>query len=155
MKVRKQTNVESILTGRLSIRLLRIYAFIIGVGICVWIPFEDGNLRWVILFALAIAIWLSMRLMLITRNGKIRSDLAYPIIGLLCGISVAPFAIGLVLVKIGLHAHQVPDFKYEDIVFLIQTIYVWGIAGLITGSGFLVLNISKEEKAANKNANCS
>jgi len=155
MHIENTSEIEIDLTGRLSIRILRIYAFMIGVGICIWIPFEDGNLRWVIIFALAIAIWLALRLSLITIKGKILSNLAYLLIGLLVGISVTPFAIGLILVKNGIHGHLVPDFTYEDIMFLIQTVYVWGIAGLFIGSGFLMLNISKKYKAEDKNANCS
>ena len=145
---------EDILSGSPSVRWTRIYAFLIGFFVFAWLPFEDPNLRWVIMFSAAIAVWIGVKILGILM-GKWSKALAYPLSGLLAGLCLTLIALGLMLIKNGLHGHDAPDFTYEDVVYLLQISYVWVVVGTIIGTGLLLIKLSRQLRKPDTHANRS
>lgn len=63
--------------------------------------------------------------------------------GLAAGAAAAPLGALLMLVKISLHAHPVPDFTLADILAGLQATPAWTLAGLCAGGalGLTVLGL--------------
>ena len=55
--------------------------------------------------------------------------------GVAAGVGVAPLAVLLILIKVGLHAHPVPDFTTADVAAVLARMPVWVIAGGFLGAG--------------------
>jgi uncharacterized membrane protein YjjP (DUF1212 family) len=119
-------------------RWLRLAALALSIGILVWLPFEDNDERWVIFFALAIALLLSAAVLLrITSN----RPLAWPVYLLVAGAAgalVTPLALLLMAVKSGLHGHLAPDYTLAQVTSVIARTPVWLAGGLLIGLGAAV-----------------
>ena len=123
-----------------ELRRLRILALVIGILIFIWLPFEDTHLRWVILFAVAIATWGAARVLTTFQTGTRIGLFIYPIAGALAGLSVTIIEILLMVFKNGLHGHSSPDFTYEQMAALLPYALLWTAVGLIIGTGLLLWN---------------
>jgi hypothetical protein len=110
---------------------------IAGLAWFVWLGYEDVGLRVVLL----LSAWLSMAYVatLWVRWGEgsliggkqyiIRSAIA----GLVGGATAPPLADILMLAKVSLHSHAVPDFTARDLGAVLGRTPVWALAGLAVG----------------------
>lgn len=55
-------------------------------------------------------------------------------VGLVAGALIGPLTALLMLVKIGLHAHPVPDFSPEDLVQALSRTIYWAVLGAVIGA---------------------
>ncbi|MFU8772815.1 MAG: hypothetical protein ACNA8H_10400 [Anaerolineales bacterium] len=132
---------------RSHIHRMRIAAMLIAAFFFIWLPFEDVDVRAVVLLAIAICAWIGVRILIRPANkGKI--SIAYQaLIGLLCGFGISPVAVGLMAVKTGLHGHPLPDFTPEQIYTVIWLSPYFGISGLLIGLGTGLLRNYLEKNA--------
>ena len=59
--------------------------------------------------------------------------------GAAAGALVGPIAVILILLKIGLHAHPVPDFSSADVAAVLAQLPIWTAAGAFLGAGAALL----------------
>ncbi|NIS81033.1 MAG: hypothetical protein GTO14_12680 [Anaerolineales bacterium] len=117
--------------------IIRIAWAAIGLFWFLWLGLEDRDLGIVILLAVALAavsgITLLVRRMgdenLKRRQWLVRGTVA----GLMSGAAVSPIAAVLMLLKIGLHAHPVPEFSTADLIAVLGRTPVWVVVGLLAG----------------------
>lgn len=108
-----------------------------GVSWFVWLGYEDVGLGPVLLLSILIAaayvltLWRRWAVLagLTPRQLQVRTGLA----GLVAGLTTAPLAAMLMLAKIALHAHPVPDFSRQDVLAVLARTPVWAAAGLAAG----------------------
>jgi hypothetical protein len=122
-----------------QLRKLRIAAIVIAIFFFLWLPVEDLHERTVVLLAVAVAVWIGARFLLVLSTKGSALVIFHAVIGLLCGLGISPLAIGLMAVKTGLHGHEVPDFTPAQIQNVFWLAPYFGISGLLIGlgSGFL------------------
>jgi len=128
-------------------RRIRILALILGILIFAWLPFEDTNLRWLILLAIALCAWGTVRLLTGFPSSARIGVWIYPISGALAGIAVVPTAIVLMIIKSGSHGHGTADFTIGQVVSLILRTPVWVISGILIGLGILLWQKTKPIQA--------
>jgi apolipoprotein N-acyltransferase len=114
---------------------LRVAALAIGVGLLLWLPFEDTNVNAVLLFSATICGWWVVRFLagLPASAEKVAWRHALP--GTLGGLAVSPLAILLMAVKTGLHGHPSPDFTPEQLHVVLASTPAWMAAGFLLGLG--------------------
>jgi hypothetical protein len=103
----------------------------------VWLAYEDRDLSTLmglsavicVAFALTgVARWRGRRLT--DRRRWLLESMGF---GLLTGALVAPVAVILMLVKISLHSHGMPDFSSADIGAVVNRTPIWAMAGVLSG----------------------
>jgi hypothetical protein len=118
-------------------RRLRAYGLVLGVLFFLWLPFEDTHTRYALLLAAGLSAWLGLRYGV--RFAARRYLFGYALLGVLVGLAVAPVALALMAVKVGLHAHGFSDFTLSQILAIFESAPWWALAGGIAGGlgGFL------------------
>jgi ethanolamine transporter EutH len=101
----------------------------------VWLPFEDLQQNWVLLFSIAIAGLTSAYFLARTTEKLKHSWWLYLLTGLLAGLAVTPLAIFLMALKGGIHSHPSADFTAQQVLQVIYTTPVWILAGSLIGLG--------------------
>ncbi len=114
-----------------------------GLLAVAWIGFEDRGLAAVTLLAWMI----SISSLLTIRARRNRQEPILPPAGLrwwllagaAAGALAGPIEAVLILLKVGLHAHPVPDFSTGDVVEVLARIPIWMAAGAVFGAGAALL----------------
>ena len=117
---------------------LRILWAMAGLFWFVWFGFEDRGIQMVVVVAVGFALPLGFQVFTAWQTSAdsmqatwmLRSVLS----GGIAGILVSPIAIVLVLIKVSLHQHEVPDFSQMDLQNLLQRIPFWLLTGLLFGA---------------------
>jgi len=117
-------------------RLSRAAWILTGLLGLAWIGVEDRGLTAVITLAWMIA--LSSLLTVRARRGS------WVLQGAAAGVLVAPIAAVLILLKVGLHAHPLPDFSSNQVASLLARMPVWAAAGGILGAGAALIERAAE-----------
>lgn len=115
----------------------RLLWALVALAWFLWIGYEDRSLTIVMLVALLLAIrlFVSLRLRWTSRGGeRFAQPLWNAVLGSASGASVPVLAALLILVKVSLHNHPVPDFQIEDIQAVLGRTAVWALAGLLVGA---------------------
>jgi len=117
-------------------RLAWILTGLLGVA---WIGLEDRGLAAVTLLAWMISI--SALLTARARRSR-REPIPRPtglrwwlLAGAAAGALAGPLEALLILLKVGLHAHPVPDFATADVGAVLARIPIWTAAGALLGAG--------------------
>lgn len=119
----------------------RLFALGLGILLLFWLPVEDLDQRWVILFAaafsaLAAALYLSKSNPAKTSSfQEKKSWLVFALVGALAGLAVPLLATLLMIFKIGLHGHPSPDFTPGQILAVFYRTPVFILAGLFISLG--------------------
>jgi hypothetical protein len=108
-----------------------------GLGWFFWLGYEDLGLAPVLLLSMWISaayvltLWRRWAVLvgLTPRQVILRTGLA----GLVAGLTTPPLADVLMLAKISLHSHPVPDFTSQDLLAVLARAPVWMAAGLVAG----------------------
>jgi hypothetical protein len=116
-------------------RWLRLAGLALGIGFFLWLPFEDLDILWPLVFAALIILWLAARLWLSLPKHLAARWAALPLLGTLAGLLVAPLALFLMAVKTGVHGHSGPDFSGSQIIATLARTPYWTLAGLLLGGG--------------------
>lgn len=123
-------------------RLSRGLWSVAGLFGFLWLGYEDRGL-----WAVSILAWLLGMAALATwraRRGPGGGDLRWWIpAGAALGAAVSALAVLLILVKLGLHAHPIPDFTASDVRSVLGRAPLWGIAGASLGAGSALLERSR------------
>jgi hypothetical protein len=106
-----------------------------GILVLVWLSIENDSLFLLIIIS-ALTTTLGM-IVLLSRSSRpaLERWYAYPLVGAVTGLLIIPVALVLVLVKIGLHNHPLPDFSPEQVHALLRLTPVSILAGFLTGLG--------------------
>ena len=64
--------------------------------------------------------------------------------GAAAGALVGPMAAVLILLKIGLHAHPVPEFSSADAAAVLARVPIWAAAGGLLGAGAALVERAAE-----------
>lgn len=103
-----------------------------------WLSFEDQGVQTVVIIATGIGVPLGFQLFaalpLPANHAQNAWMLGSILSGGIAGFLVSPIAILLVLIKISLHQHPVPDFSVMDLQNLWQRTPFWLLAGLLFGA---------------------
>ncbi len=122
-------------------RILRLGGILLGVVAMLWLSFEGRDERQAILLAALLsslgAIATGLRF-----GGRLRGYW-YLLLGAAFGTLVPLLAVLLMVVKIGLHGHSVPDFTLAQISAVLRLIPVWGGVGLLVGGAAALYNRSR------------
>ena len=120
--------------------VVRVAWGISGLLWFIWLSYEDRSLTSVMLVAAAILMAASLT---IFYRSIWQRDLPgsrgffwIALLGLVAGLSMSLLTVGLLVVKISLHNHSVPDFSVLDMVSVLSRIPIWGIVGLLSGVSF-------------------
>ncbi len=114
-----------------------------GVGWFFWFAYEDRGFVAVLLvaaaFAAALGLTVQSRLWAGWRRRR-RAAVAWTaLVGLGSGASVSLLAVLLMLVKVSLHDHPVPDFTLADLRAVLGRTPVWALGGTMIGASLGVL----------------
>lgn len=118
-------------------RQLRVAFILVGFAFFVWLPFEDQNLRWVLLLASLASILIVVYLAIRVFPARLGNHY-FPILGVIAGLLIPPLAVLLMALKTGLHGHLVPDFTRSQVISVLQRMPVWMVAGFLVGLGLAI-----------------
>ena len=116
--------------------MIRIFAVLLGIAFLFWVPLEDSSENPAILFAYFFSTWLVAALLIRFKKPTPFTTINIIFAGILSGATVTPLIHLLMVFKIGLHAHLVPDYSYEQFVSVFNRTPIWFISGFLTGMGF-------------------
>lgn len=119
-------------------RWLRPTAIMLGVGMLVWLPFEESHENWVVFFAVSIAALFAAAALLRWAGPGSRPWLIYPLITGAAGALVTPLALLLMAVKSGIHGHSAPDYTSTQVSSVLLRTPLWLVSGLLIGLGIAV-----------------
>lgn len=128
-------------------------AIFLGVGILIWMVFENNNAVWTVMFAGSILIVAIAGLFFHRPRAQRASWWWLPAFGLAAGLTLAPLAILLMAVKTGLHGHASPDFTSEQILRVLQASPIWAASGLFIGAGITILILIAKHTNSKNNIN--
>ncbi len=120
---------------------LRWSSFLLGMIILFWLPIEDENLTVAIILAIAIC-FLGVAL---AREKRQLASRNYVWVGLLGGLCVGPVGFLLMVFKIGLHHHRIPDFTINQLFRFVVSSPIWAISGGVLGFGAYLYHISRRQ----------
>lgn len=129
--------------------ITRYFAITTGILVLVWLSIENDSLFLLTIIS-ALITTLGM-IVLLSRSSWPFLDrwYAYPLAGAVTGLLIIPAALVLVLVKIGLHNHPLPDFSPEQVHALLRLTPALILAGFLTGSGFHAWKIYQLKRHTN------
>lgn len=117
---------------------LRAFWLMAAIFWFVWVGFEDRGVQAVVIVAVAFALPLGLQLFAAWQTFALPTQAAWMLrsvlSGAIAGILVVPITIVLVLIKISLHQHDVPDFSVMDLQNLLPRTPFWILAGLLFGA---------------------
>jgi hypothetical protein len=119
--------------------MVRFLAIFLGIAIILWIPFEDSSEIPAILFGFFISTGLMGALLTRFKHPSLFTTINIVIAGILTGASITPLILLLMVLKVGLHAHPLPDYSYEQFISIINRTPIWFISGLLAGIGFGII----------------
>jgi predicted permease len=111
-----------------------------GFLVLLWLPIEDHN--FVAATLLAFAICFIGTVSIVAKRKTISRKFSW--MGFLGGFCVGPVSFMLMVFKIGLHSHKVPDFTIPQLFQLILIAPVWALSGLLVGYGVHIYSMAKE-----------
>lgn len=118
---------------------LRWMSLILGGIMLFWLPVEDQNFIAVILFSFAIC---CLGAFTFSRRRNLPSwQSAW--MGLWAGLCVGPVSFLLMIFKIGLHSHNMPDFSLFQLFHLLEIAPIWGMVGGLLGGGLYLYQLSR------------
>ena len=124
------------MTLRLAARLAWLAT---GGGWLVWLALEDQTVVGPLLIALgaAAAGWLTSIARFEPAASGRRRRLIVLAIGLMVGAALTPLAAVLMLVKVSLHSHPVPDFETAQVWSVLARLPIWSVIGLLLSAAYL------------------
>jgi hypothetical protein len=114
-------------------------SFLLGGIILFWLPVEDVSLTAAVVLSAAVCFLAAIAFV---RKWKLLSH-HYPWAGLTGGLIVGPLGFLLVVLKIGLHSHNTPDFTIMQLLQIIKSSPYWGMSGFLIGWGVHLYRLSK------------
>jgi hypothetical protein len=114
---------------------IRYYAIILGIIFLAWIPIEDIHEGFVLVLAGAFTALLAVLYLNRHRKAHRGTWLRQAAIGAIAGLCVTPISLMLMVFKIGVHGHEVPDFTPQQMARVIELTPVWASTGLLVGLG--------------------
>jgi hypothetical protein len=118
-------------------------ALALGILGIFWLPVEDLDDHYAVLFAAAICTLLAARWVVSLSAQKRPRFILYIFIGSLAGLAVSPLAVLLMTFKIGLHSHPVPDFTFAQITAVALRAPIWTMGGGLIGLGIAFLDLAR------------
>jgi hypothetical protein len=118
----------------------RIAVLVIGIGILIWLPFEDRNENPALFFSLLLCSLAGAFILHRIWSNTTPPIWAYPLLGTLCGAALPLAAVLLMAVKTGLHSMP-PDYSIADLSVLMR-IPVWAGVGFLLGLVRVLAGIS-------------
>lgn len=118
---------------------LRGLSIALGVVILFWLPIEDIHLTFATLFAYAICF---LGTALVGNKWQLTTR-SYPRAGFVGGLCVGPVGFMLMVIKIGLHNHETPDFTLGQLFRLLFLAPTGAISGFLFGLGLHLYHISR------------
>lgn len=116
------------------LRLLRIAFILLGAFILLWLSTENRDVR--LTLSLGVVFCLLVGLRAAIRMGVSRiSPLALAGIGGLIGLFTPLLAVILMILKIGLHSHQTPDFTLFQVIEVLARAPFFMLGGFLAGLG--------------------
>jgi hypothetical protein len=124
------------------LRNLRLLSILAGVLLLGWLPFEDGRLTWVLVFA-GVLCALGAGFVLINKKAPEIRTRDILLAGLLAGLMITPVALFLMAFKSGIHDHGTPDFTLSQAFWVILRTPFWTAAGVLIGLGAVQLRAAR------------
>ena len=116
---------------RIKLRV-RLSFLALWIAILLWLPVEDTSPTNPRILAAFASLLLAARTALRFRE---RSLLLHAGLGLGAGLLVNPLTAGLMVIKSGLHAHNIPDFSVAMLAGVLADTPAYGLGGLLIGMG--------------------
>jgi len=115
--------------------MMRLAGLLLGMGVLIWIPFEDTTTSWVLVFAVAIGCLSGVRLYASQKVlGNTGQTARGAVIGALSGLLVSPLAFGLMAFKSGIHGHGFSDFSAAQMRSVVGLLPYFALSGIAIGS---------------------
>jgi hypothetical protein len=119
---------SSDLKGRL---ILRWVGICLAILLFIWLPIEDTNVVFVLLLSAGFCSWIAARWCQAVDRSTSPSRAV--LVGAVLGLAVTPFALILVVVKAGVHAHGFVDFTNEQLILILKSTPIWVLLGASVG----------------------
>ncbi len=114
---------------------LRTGGLILGIGILVWLPFEERSELGVLLISGAICTWSAFWILRVRVESEKQLLLRHGVIGAGAGLLIVPVALLLMALKTGLHGHGTPDFTVGQMQLVLSRVPYFIISGFLVGVG--------------------
>lgn len=132
---------------RVPRRLLTLAALLYLAAGFVWIGYEDQSARWVSLMGAGGALLGTVVFCRRRFGGGEYAPRQWlfgcALAGLAAGVAAAPMTIVLMALKVSLHSHATPDFTPGEVLAIIETLPVWGMAGLLLGAATGLVGLAR------------
>ena len=122
------------LVGRKERFWLRISGLILGIGILIWLPIEEGSELGVLLISGAICIWSAIWILRVPVKNDKQLLLRHAIVGVGAGLLLAPMAIILMALRTGIHGHGTPDFTVGQMQDILSRMPYFVLSGFLSVS---------------------
>jgi uncharacterized membrane protein YedE/YeeE len=132
--------------------MVRFFAILLGIALLFWVPLEDASENLAILFAYFISSWLVGALLIRYKNPTRLTIIIIIFAGILTGATITPLILLLMVLKVGLHAHLVPDYSFDQFITVINRTPIWFISGFLTGIG---IGIIRKSICVRQEPNCA
>ena len=119
--------------------MVRVLSILLGIAILFWFQLEDSSENLAILFAYFISTWLVGALFMRLKNPSHFTIINIVFAGILTGTTITPLILLFMVLKIGLHAHLIPDYSYEQFISIINRTPIWFTSGFLAGMGFGII----------------
>ena len=119
--------------GNLAIRLGLIGT---GILILVWLPIEDAGTNAAQALGATASALAALR---IFPEGARQTAAGRLIAGLAAGVFASPVAAGLMVLKMGIHAHAIADYSLLDFQLVLRRSPFYAAGGLIVAAGIHLL----------------
>ena len=123
-------------------------AFLYALALFYWFGNEDRSLAFVTALGAGGAILLAVHAALGARAEPPPAVVEYRWIarmagrGLMGGLLAAPLTVSLMLMKISLHGHEMPDFTAQTLIGTLTRTPAWAAAGTVAGLGFGLIHLA-------------
>lgn len=115
--------------GNLAVRLGLLGS---GILILVWLPVEDGSTNAAQAIGTAAGTLAALRVIPV---GLRQTALGRLAAGLIAGLLASPTAAGLMVLKMGIHAHAISEYSLLDFQVVLGRTPVFALGGLLVAAG--------------------
>jgi hypothetical protein len=122
----------------------RISGLILGIGILIWLPVEEQSELGVLIISGVICTWSAIWILFKPVHKNKQLILRHGVVGVGAGLLLAPLAVLLMALKIGIHGHGTPDFTVGQMQLVLSRVPYFVLSGFLVGVGSGLWRLTKK-----------
>jgi ABC-type Fe3+-siderophore transport system permease subunit len=120
---------------------------LLGIGILIWVPFEDSSELGVLSFSGAICTWFAVRLLISPPRQSQQFILRHILVGAGVGLILSPLVVFLMVFKSGIHGHGLADFTVDQMVTVLSRTPYFALGGLLVSLGIGIWRLTRQSNS--------